>query len=166
MRLRKLGKGIIVGLILGVAIAGIAIKFVLEPSIALSTSLPSSTSTSFSPTPLLAQQNSTTGNASAALALVKIGNKYGYINSSGNVAIQAQYDAADSFSNGLAMVKIGDKYGYINSSGNVVIQPQFDWAGSFSNGLAVVKIGNQYGYINSSGNIVVQPQFDQAWKFS
>lgn len=154
------------GLILGVAIAGIAIHFLLEPSIALSTSPSSNTSSSVSPTPLLAQQNNTTGSFSEGLALIKVGNKYGYINSSGNFAIQPQYDAADSFSNGLAMVKIGDKYGYINLSGNLAIEPKFDWAGSFSNGLAVVKIGNKYGYINSSGNIVIQPQFDQAWKFS
>ena len=44
----------------------------------------------------------------------------GYIDKSGKLIIQPQYDRAGMFDNGLARVTIGNKEGYINTSGNYV----------------------------------------------
>ena len=63
------------------------------------------------------------GYFSEGLASVKIGNKYGYIDKTGQVAIKPQFDEVEEFSEGLASVKIGDKYsyGYIDKSGQMVM---------------------------------------------
>ena len=67
-----------------------------------------------------------------ALACVKIGDKYGFINRAGEIVINPQFDYAGSFSEGVASVEIGGKYGYINPTGEFAIKPQFDKAGDFS----------------------------------
>ncbi|HBB30326.1 MAG TPA: hypothetical protein DDZ80_11895 [Cyanobacteria bacterium UBA8803] len=127
---------------------------------------------------------------------VKMGDKWGYKDETGQVVIQPQFDKAEKFSEGLAEVKLGAKYGYIDQTGRVVIKPQFDkvWsfsegqarvkiddrstyidkmgnilfdeASSFCEGLARVKIGDRYGYIDKLGQLTIQPQFDKAWNFS
>ena len=76
-----------------------------------------------------------------ALAAVKIGGKYGYINPTGEFVINPQFGNAGRFSEGLAHVDIGVfgyKWGYINKAGERVIKPQFYRAESFSEGLAAV----------------------------
>ena len=52
---------------------------------------------------------------------IKINNKYGFIDSVGNVVIVPQYDFAYKFSCGRAVVAQGDKMGVINESNELVI---------------------------------------------
>lgn len=71
------------------------------------------------------------------------GNKYGYVDESGEIAIPVVYDEADYFSEGLAGVMVRDadgigKCGYINTSGEVVIPLEYKTASAFGNGRAVV----------------------------
>lgn len=88
---------------------------------------------------------------SEGLALVKIGDRYGFINKEGQYVVNPQFDNAGiRFSEGLVHVIIGDKWGYINKEGQVVIKPQFDSAGTFSEGLARVKTGDKWGYISKA----------------
>ena len=63
---------------------------------------------------------------------MRIGGKFGLINTAGEIVIKPQFDRVYSFSEGLAWVKIGGKYGFINPTGEVVIKPQFDDARDFS----------------------------------
>ncbi len=106
------------------------------------------------------------------LAPVRVGGKFGYIDTRGNLAIQPQFDFATRFSEGLAAAGIGGKEGYIDKSGKFVLTPQFEIADLqvFSEGLAPVRIGEfvagKWGYIDKSGNVVIQPQFDAAGPFS
>ncbi|AFW96838.1 serine/threonine protein kinase [Anabaena sp. 90] len=97
---------------------------------------------------------------------IKIGDKYGYIDQTGRVVIQPQFDSARDFSKGMAVIRIGKKYGYIDKKGELLIPLQFDYASDFSEGLARVKIDNKYGYISKSGQLVIPPQFDYASDFS
>ncbi len=101
---------------------------------------------------------------------VQVGGKYGYMDKTGRLVINPQFDGAWSFSEGLAMVGSGGwgtrKYGYIDKTGKYVIAPQFDKALSFSGGLARVKIGGKWGYIDMTGKLVIAPQFDKALSFS
>jgi hypothetical protein len=106
------------------------------------------------------------------------GTKYGFIDTTGTIVIQPQFDWVGRFSEGLAMFGVGDKsaadatYGFIGTRGQVVIQPQYDYAYSnepkaalpddlnFSEGLALVTSdhGESWAYIDQTGAVVIQPQ--------
>jgi serine/threonine protein kinase len=119
------------------------------------------------------------------LAAVKINNKWGYIDKTGNVIITPKFYVATHFSEGLAQVVINDELhsncGYIDKDGNFLIIPpkfqcNFNHNPYFHEGLAIVAIVAiedkykeyyyKYGYIDKTGNIIIKPQFDYAESFS
>jgi serine/threonine-protein kinase len=61
---------------------------------------------------------------SDGLARVKIGDRYGFLNTKGELAIPCVYDSATSFEDGLAEVATGTKYGCIDTDGQIVIPLQ------------------------------------------
>jgi hypothetical protein len=97
---------------------------------------------------------------------------WGFIDKSGALVIDFQFDAIGEFSNGLAPVGFRDeqsqapgarKVGYIDRSGRMVIEPKYEAAYPFSEGLARVVSGKNgpNGYIDTDGNLVIQdPAFD------
>jgi len=91
------------------------------------------------------------------LFVVKEYGKYGYIDSTGRVAIACRFDGAKDFSEGLAAVLIDSLYGFVNTNGTVVIQPRFGEAGPFSEGLCAVAFydstGLKKGFIKPDGSI-------------
>ena len=103
---------------------------------------------------------------SETLARVRIGDKWGFADSTGKVVIDPIFDLTWGFSEGLAAVKVRDKWGYINPESEIVIKLKFDYVWSFSEGLAGVKIEDKYGYIDKSGELVIKPQFGLAGPFS
>jgi hypothetical protein len=88
-------------------------------------------------------------------------NKFGYINSTGDVVIPPVFDNAGYFYNGLAAAKQKGKYGFINSKGQWKIKPTFDSVQNFSEGLAAVasKGGGDdsslsWGFIDTVGKVL------------
>jgi hypothetical protein len=78
---------------------------------------------------------------SEGLAKVKLGDKYGYVNTKGERVIPATYREAKDFTEGMAAVSTdGTSWGYIDKSGKVVISEKYLEANSFSNGLAKVGV--------------------------
>lgn len=59
---------------------------------------------------------------------------WGFVDSSGNIVIEPQYDNAKSFSNGLGAVCKDSKWGFINTEGKIVIDLQFLEVDYFTNG--------------------------------
>jgi ribosomal protein L37E len=72
---------------------------------------------------------------------VRVGDKWGYINTQGEIVIEPQFDYIRPFEkNGLARVFVGEmiyldwdvrgpgdgKWGFVNTQGEIVIEPQFD----------------------------------------
>lgn len=53
------------------------------------------------------------------------GNKWGFVDTEGNVVIEPQYESAKSFSNGLAAVKKDGYWGFINTENILVIKNEF-----------------------------------------
>ncbi len=100
------------------------------------------------------------------LARVKVSGKWGYIDRSGRIVINPQFEEAGDFAQGLAPVKMGGKWGYIDRSGRIVINPQFEEAGGFTEGLARVKVGGKWGYVDGKGQMVIPSQFNEAGNFS
>jgi len=98
---------------------------------------------------------------SEGMAAVKSGGLIGYIDTSGQLVIAAQFKEGRKFSEGLAAVKIDDRWGYTNQRGEVVIAPQFKSAGDFSEGLAQVEARGKFGYVDKTGQFVIEPRFSR-----
>ena len=98
------------------------------------------------------------GNVVEGRRLVLNYNKYGYLNSKGEVVIPLKFENAGDFKEGHAWVKQNGRYGFINIDGKMVIEPQFDGAGFFFEGLAQVLIktsrGTKVFLIDRNGNAV------------
>lgn len=100
-------------------------------------------------------------NFSYGLSVIKVGNKWGYMNEQGKRVIPPSFEWAGDFAtNGLAVVQKGGKYGFINQQGTLVIPAIYDAAHSFSaegsdGRLAKVKLNNKIGMINQAGDAVV-----------
>jgi len=105
------------------------------------------------------------GEEKVVLLPVQVDGKDGFIDKTGKIIINPQFDYADFFEEGLARVRIGGKYGFIDKTGKIVSNPQFDDAGVFREGLARVRIGGKWGYIDKTGKIVIEPQFYYAGFF-
>jgi len=105
------------------------------------------------------------------LAPVKIGEKWGYLDKTGKIKINAQFDYAYLFSDGLAAVAMTNKekgetlWGFVNNKGDIAINYQFKNVGKFNSGLAIVYDGKKYGYIDKTGKYIINPQFDFAGEF-
>ena len=94
-------------------------------------------------------------------------NLYGYIDETGEWAIEPRFELASIFDedSGLAMVRRGGestgKYGYIDRTGELVIDYRYSYAGTFSEGFAPVKISTikgalDWAFIDTTGEIVLQ----------
>jgi hypothetical protein len=82
-------------------------------------------------------------------------NKFGFLDKSGKIIIEATYDAASDFSEGLAAIRVGNSYGYIDKTNKKVIEPKFAWAGDFIGSLAQVTFSDGYnGYIDKTGKTI------------
>jgi len=100
------------------------------------------------------------------LKAAKSGNKYGFVDNSGWLVIDYQYDSAYSFTEGLAAVCRNSKWGYINSLNEYVIVDEFENAKPFSEGLAAVCLKGKWGFIDKTVEFVIDVQFDDAGSFS
>jgi len=88
--------------------------------------------------------------------------KWGFVDKSGKVKINAQFSDVGYFVNGKCPVSNEDgKWGYIDGDGKLIINYQFDDAASFVNGSAVVKSNGKAGLIDANGKYIVNPQFSE-----
>lgn len=104
--------------------------------------------------------------AAQDLAAVMHKDRYGFIDRSGKMVIQPQYEKARSFSEGLAAVAEKGKWGFIKTNGEWAIQPQFENARWFSDGLCLVNKGGAWMYINKKGEVVTMPAAEKYHDFS
>ena len=90
---------------------------------------------------------------SNGFAMVRLNNKYNYIDSNRQLLSNQWFDYANSFENGFAFVRLNRKYNYINTNGQLLSNQWFDSAYAFANGLATVLLtGNNY-FIDTKGNL-------------
>jgi hypothetical protein len=92
----------------------------------------------------------------------KSGEKFGFVNASGQFKIKPIFDDVLPFSEGLAAIQLGDKWGFVNNSGHIVIQPQFESAYYFEQGIGNVELysapeaESNNAFINKSGKVIAQ----------
>lgn len=106
---------------------------------------------------------------SEGLAPARVGNKWGYINTRGEVVIEPQFDGAGMFSENRAWVKTkgenGWKYGFINKNGEMVIEFLYSAAKPFREGVAAVCMDNRWGFIAPDGQVAIDFSFGWANSF-
>jgi WG containing repeat len=144
----------------------------------------SQNSPSASPTPVSTEHSE---DSNPILLPVKVSGKWGYINTSGQLTINPQFDSADDFHEGRAVICLGkpctwwdapsdseERWGYIDTSGKMVVTPQYGGASDFNEGLASVCTGDcsanstkptNRGYIDRDGKNVIPMQFGIAGNF-
>lgn len=88
------------------------------------------------------------------------GEKWGFVNKTGEISINPQFSDVSKFKNDLCAVKNKDgKWGFINKSGEIIINYQFDNAENFINGTSVVSSGGKFGIIDTEGSYLINPQY-------
>ncbi|MDH4090494.1 MAG: WG repeat-containing protein [Cyclobacteriaceae bacterium] len=102
------------------------------------------------------------------LVPVKVGDKWGFLNTAGKLAIPAKYDDATDFNGGYVPVKSGDKYLVLNTKGE---ETAVEGSGildvkTFSESLAPFRAADkQFGFIDQEGKIAIQAQFESVGYF-
>jgi len=119
--------------------------------------------TLFAGTPMNAQEQT-----ERLLYPVDEGGLWGYIDNTGSMVIQPQFEGASHFSEGLAEVGINGKAAFIDTTGKVVFTTNFNYGSveMFSEGLAAVYDQNGWGFIDRTGRVVVRPQYSNAQDFA
>ncbi|NDP22267.1 MAG: WG repeat-containing protein [Paludibacter sp.] len=92
--------------------------------------------------------------------------KFGFVDESGKVVVNPQFEYARPFNEGYAAVCQNKKWGFIDMLGKIVINSQFDGVMDFHSGKAAFHNGKQCGFIDTKGSFVINPQFDYTMSFS
>jgi hypothetical protein len=134
------------------------------------------------------EDNKSSPGAYAGPLTITVGGKIGFVDRSGKLLINPQFDSAQNFSEGMSLVCLGScpffeittkaddsKYGFIDEKGQFVVNPQYDGAMSFSQGLAAVCLGRcgyaddgsrKWGFLDKNGNIAIPLQFGYVYSFA
>lgn len=95
------------------------------------------------------------------MGMVKMGNSYGYVNSSFKLSVPCVYRIARNFSEGLAAVSdSSEKWGYVDRDGNLVIPFDYDKAAEFCNGRAMIVKDSMVGFIDKTGKLIIPLMYD------
>ena len=101
---------------------------------------------------------------------VAVDGKGAFIDGTGKVVLQTEYEDVYNFSEGMAQVTSGGLYGFIDETGKTVVPLGYNEAKEFSEGLAAVRIGDwdtgKCGFIDKTGKIVIPFEYEYAESFS
>ncbi len=94
-------------------------------------------------------------------------NKWGYIDTAGNIVIEKKYDDLRPFNDGLAIANYQGQWGFINKQGEAVIPHQYRAAFPFKDGIARIQnFDKQYGFIDLKGKMILPDTFDLIFDFN
>jgi hypothetical protein len=99
---------------------------------------------------------------------VKVGEKWGFMNTSGKMAIPAKYDHVSEFNGGFAVAKKGETFIVLNTKGdeNIIQDAEVHDVKDFSEGMAPYKShGKKHGFINGEGKVSITAQFESVGYF-
>lgn len=92
--------------------------------------------------------------------------KWGFMDKSGTLAVDYQFDDVGIFTeDGLAVVNSNGKIGYIDKTGKFIVNPLYESGKPFYEGLACVQQDGLYGYIDTTGKVVISFQYEDAYNF-
>jgi len=95
------------------------------------------------------------------IAVVRRGDKFGYINREGVEITPLKYDRAMQFYYGTGRVQLGGKWGMINKRGKEITPLVYDELKGIKN--PIVRLGDKYGFIRSkTGKLLTHVKYDDA----
>lgn len=118
---------------------------------------------------------------SLGLAMVSRNNKYGYINTQGEVTVACEWDEVSAFSGSLCTVRQNSSFGLVDAQGRVVSEAQWKtlggscnvrysyyvYAPAFSEEKIKVQDSNgKWGFIDTDGKLVGEVAWDEIQDFS
>jgi len=129
------------------------------------------------------------GEFSEGMAIVRLNNKYGYIDSKGKEVVPPIYDAAEKFRNGTAEVVFREQLRIIDLNGKVIQKMEliqkakpidtkivvfkkvetfskYEETQSLNNGFLKVRSGKKWGIADTSENEIVAPKYIEIKTFS
>lgn len=109
------------------------------------------------------------------VAVENLDDKWGFVNSKGEVVIACQYIDAHSFtSGGVAMVQeVSKKWKLIDAKGNTVNVPLKEFqpksyaffTRGFKGDMLLIVSNKKYGYLNAAGTLVIPAEYDELSEF-
>ena len=105
----------------------------------------------------------------SGMARVRVGGKWGLIDTNGAYILKPKYRKIESFSeDGVAVAQLGNSSDYvlINRAGERLTKQKYSKIEALKEGIAVVRSGSKYGYINAQGKEIVLPKYSNAEAFS
>lgn len=107
---------------------------------------------------------------SNGLLAVRSGKKWGYLNTTGKIAIPLNYDYVTEFNNGYATARIGGRFMVLDTKGAetaLLSKDNIDDIKHFSEGLAPIRSSNGlFGFANTKAETVIKVQFKSVGYFS
>lgn len=100
-------------------------------------------------------------NSKIELYQISKNNKWGFINTKGEIVIEPTYEFENDFSNEFALVANEEFVGYINKKGETVIDFIYDDGSNFVEGVASVIKGDSVALINKLGDKVLDFNFSE-----
>ena len=102
------------------------------------------------------------------VANVRIGDKWGALNSLGKIIVPVEYTYIGYCKDGIITVGLGDyesnwfvgHYGLFDKSGKKITKIIYEYLGSFKNGYVIFKKNSNYGLINRSGTEIINNIYD------
>ncbi|MEL6865532.1 MAG: WG repeat-containing protein [Bacteroidota bacterium] len=89
------------------------------------------------------------------LRVYKSRQKYGLIDTLGQVMVDLNYDEIGAFSNGRLAVKRNNMWGFVNKNGLEIIPCRFRRVRNFNEGYASVQVRGNWGLIDKQGDVVL-----------
>jgi hypothetical protein len=95
-----------------------------------------------------------------------LGEKSGFINIDGSIAVPFKYDKITDFISSYAIVEIDGMQGLINRKGKEIYPCSCSYIElPFRDGITIIKKDGKYGYIDEKGRTVLPCQYDSAGYF-
>jgi len=102
-------------------------------------------------------------------APAKQGDKWGYVDRSGEFVIPPRFDWASHLQGPVAQVKMGGKWGLIDRDGKMLIAPQLDRIEPRSHPddrYLAFRRGDKWGFLSIDGRIILEARYDKVYRIS
>lgn len=99
------------------------------------------------------------------VASVCLNEKWGLINSKGEVVYPFKSDCAIGFTDGFASIEVNGKYGFINEKLEIFVKPKYDLVFNIHGGFVSVCKNKKWGVMDSFGNVIIPIKYDFIFEF-